>query len=368
MFVATTVFRKPAVAYHSAVVISCRGDGTGAGALMRARQSVTPGDPVRPTAPPLRTSRHVQRVSTGPLTTPLAIPLTRLATPRRAAPATAPYLLGLQRMAGNRATVRLTAPPHASPHASLVVQRVGATTGDLATALDDLRTTYPKARAGTHAGVTSGQADEFWQKHLAGKDLAVLVDTLLRDVLTDEERTDREVVVSLMYASGELALRVEVEGDTADARRTGVLQVFSVGADGRLQVEIRSVYAPGRGRAVLGKGVLPFLDQAGVTRIWLDASGIGGTTDGVFAWARYGFVPFPEYWEQMRVRGNQLLGGEYKNAPWRTQAAQAVGSSDPRALRNLVELSWTATDERAKEFLNRGVAGRRDLAGRVGPG
>ena len=273
----------------------------------------------------------------------------------RPGPASVSQLTALQRAAGNRATVSLVdahrAPPVAQRAAALSVQRAGATPQDLATALDDLRTSYPLVRSGTHGGVTSGQADEFWQEHLAGKDLAVLVDTLLRNVLSDDERAGREIFVSLLYAAGELALKVEVAGDTQEAKRTTVLQVFSVGEDGRLQVEIRSVYAPGRGRAVLGKGLLPLFDQVGVTRVWLDASGIGGSTDGVFAWARYGFVPFPRYWEKMRVRGHELLG-EYKRAQWRALAAQACDSADPRALRHLVELSWTA-GEQAKEFLNR---------------
>lgn len=277
-------------------------------------------------------------------------------------PMQAGRLLAMQRAAGNRATTSAVHAQWAAPDASraalsvqraaLSVQRAGATADDLATAMDDLRTTYPRVRQGTHGGVSSGQADEFWQKHLAGQDLAVLVDTMLRNVLTDDERTGREVFVSLLYAAGELALKVEVEGDTSEAKRTTLLQVFSVGEDGRLQAEIRSVYAPGRGRAVLGKGLLPLFDQAGVSRIWLDASGIGGSTDGVFAWARYGFVPFPAYWEKMRVRGHELLR-EYKRAQWRDRAAQACDSADPRALRHLVELSWTASDERAKEFLNR---------------
>lgn len=328
-------------------------------------EAVLPGH-----APAGRRSPALPRIRRNPGDDLLAV--ARVAVPPGRAPAPpgpaagaggASRLLALQRTAGNRATTALAqargwpgGPPASVQRAGATgtrvsVQRVGAKPQDVATAIADLRNTYPRVREGTHVGLTSGQADEFWQAHLAGKDLARLVHTMLRDVVTDEERTDREVFVSVMFSGGALGLKVEIEGESAEANRTAVNQWFSVDADGELRVELRSVYAPGRGRALMGKGLLPFFDEAGVTRIWLDASGIGGGRDGVFAWARYGFVPFPSYWETMRARGRELLA-RYQDAEWRGRAASALNSADPRALRHLVELSWTAGDKRAAEFLN----------------
>lgn len=289
-----------------------------------------------------------------------------------------PHLLALQRMVGNRATARLlttlrrpgpasvpgasgprlpvqrgAVPPVVVQRAGVVVQRAGARAQDVTRAIGDLRDAYPNVREGLHAGVTSGQADEFWQAHLAGKDLAALVDAMLRDFLGAEEKAGKEITISVMYASGQLGLRVDIEGDEEGARTTSVNQWFSVDDDGELRVELRSVYAQGRGRAFMGKGLLPFFDALGVTRIWLDASGIGGSNDGVFAWARYGFVPFPQYWATMQDYGNKLLRGEYRDVAWRGRAAEVLASGDPKALRHLVELSWTTGDAAAKKFLNR---------------
>jgi hypothetical protein len=108
--------------------------------------------------------------------------------------------------------------------------------------------------------------------------------------------------------------------------------------DERLSVHVEGVVAIGKGREFVQSSLLNQASLLNVRRITLKASTIGGSQEGVFAWARYGFIPSAEDWDSMRRWGLERverLPGEVK-----ASIAKSLGDPSPKALRWIVHLSW----------------------------
>lgn len=126
---------------------------------------------------------------------------------------------------------------------------------------------------------------------------------------------------------------------------------------GKVAVHLESIVAPGRAKAFFANNLLPQVDRIVATGIDLKASRAGGLEGGVFAWARYGFVPIQEDWDQMRMSGlNKLRDGEsgIDDKGLRDQVGHFLMAADPVELRRLVLLSWTSPPKSGvKELLNK---------------
>jgi hypothetical protein len=154
----------------------------------------------------------------------------------------------------------------------------------------------------------------------------------------------------------------------AESRPFSLSQVFFPGKEGQT-IYVEGVVAPGKGRQFVQSGLLTYAKQVKVRKLELKASGIGGTQEGVFAWARYGFVPTAESWEKMRRSGLNTLRSETGELSSDTRDAleRLLLNPSPQALRWVVYLSWKEKGATTK-FLNRmltasvGWDGELDLA------
>lgn len=122
-----------------------------------------------------------------------------------------------------------------------------------------------------------------------------------------------------------------------------------------MAIHLESIVAPQRGRAFFARNLLPQLRRIHATRIDLKASRIAGLEGGMFAWARYGFVPIKEDWDEIRLCGlNKLRDGKsgIGDKDLRDEVEHILKSVDPVALRRLVLLSWRFADSGVKALVN----------------
>lgn len=283
--------------------------------------------------------------------------------PVRVSPEAA-HVLRLSRTAGNRAVARLMARrPSFSRSSAVRLQRRHVLPEDQTVAVASLQEDFPGI---TIKGGLDGKDDRFWETYMrtasAPLTLEQFVRSLLLDVLPVAARTG--VAIDL-FSEGALpaagggqtdvmgkGVRVVVETTApltaGDPRPFGLTQVYTA-VDGRVHVHVEGVVAIGRGRQFVTSSLLGQARLLDVRRITLKASGIGGSQEGVFAWARYGFTPSPEAWDSMRRWGLERvdrLPGDVKGS-----IAKALGDPSPKALRWIVHLSWQNPDA-VKKFLD----------------
>ena len=131
---------------------------------------------------------------------------------------------------------------------------------------------------------------------------------------------------------------------SSDKRPFTLTQAYHA-ENGKLTIYLESVVAPSQGR----RFIKAFLHQArlfGVVKIELNASMIGGSQEGVFVWARYGFIPVKTDWDGMRRRGLTILTEQPGPlAQVRDRLTQVLLDPSPVALRQVVYLSWTVPGE-----------------------
>lgn len=139
----------------------------------------------------------------------------------------------------------------------------------------------------------------------------------------------------------------------ADSRPFSLSQVFFPGKEGQT-IYVEGVVAPGRGRQFVRSSLLTYAEQVNVRKLALQASSIGGTQEGVFVWARYGFVPTAESWEKMRSSGLNTLRSETGelSPDVRDTLERLLLNPSPQALRWVVYLSWKEKGA-TTTFLNR---------------
>jgi hypothetical protein len=273
-------------------------------------------------------------------------------------------VLRLSRTAGNRAVARLIA-RRASPSrmSGPLLQRRYVLPDDQTVATARLQEVLPGI---TITGNLDEKDDRFWETYMktgsAPMSLEQFVRSLLLDVLPVAARTGVTVELfsqGALPASGDGQTNVMGKGirvivDTtapltaADPRPFGLTQVYTA-VDGRVSVHVEGVVAVGKGREFVQSSLLSQATLLNARRITLKASGIGGSREGVFAWARYGFLPSQEDWHSMRRWGLERLGrldGEVK-----ASVAKSLGDPSPEALRWIVHLSWKNPDA-VKKFLD----------------
>jgi len=229
------------------------------------------------------------------------------------------------------------------------IQRKYLLPEDQAAAIAQLRARYPQITLSPHSKGYETM-DAFWEKHVAAGGradgaLASAIDRMLGDVLDDKERTGKISV--LVVGSAE---QVNLVVDVAEVM---VVNQILQAEGGKLKVKIESVTAKGRGKRLFARGLLPLYQSLGVRKLELDASSIGSKDDGRYAWARYGFLPGEADWNTMRQAGRERVKKGYFLFPDALDKKMLgiLESPSPRALRELILLSWQEGD-RVTRILN----------------
>ncbi|MFI7382827.1 hypothetical protein [Streptomyces sp. NPDC049813] len=202
-----------------------------------------------------------------------------------------------------------------------------------------------------------GAADDlFWTTHIRHGALPLSVVDLLTTLLgflgaeqragiTVQFLSDGIIADGLPGAGRSKGVRLMIGGkvplSTSDKlnRPFSLNQVYRLGATG-LELYLESVVAPQHGRQYT-QLLLTHAQDIGVTRFALLASMIGGSQEGVFAWARYGFVPEPDSWDAMRRSGLAVLAGDPEDLrAHNAELRDILLDPSPKALRRLVHRSW----------------------------
>jgi hypothetical protein len=229
-----------------------------------------------------------------------------------------------------------------------------------------MRPTEPDMTAGnllaTFPGMTinNGLRSEdlsFWAAHLRiGMGLTSLegfLTSLLGGFLPVAARTG--VTVALLPEPAGIRVRIGgvVPLSATDPRPFSLNQTYTF-ESAVLTIHVETVVAPSSGRQFVRRCLLAHAEQLNAHRLTLTASGIGGSQEGVFVWARYGFVPTAGDWNAMRRWGLRTLGQDEAALPALRDAVHAIlMDPEPVSLRRLVHLSWLAQDRvAAKNFLD----------------
>jgi hypothetical protein len=229
-----------------------------------------------------------------------------------------------------------------------------------------------KALESTFPGITidyrlNDKDEAFWAKYLQ-KDgepvtLGKFITLLLEDFLSASVRSGVNVMF-LSEATGgtdeSRGIRVRVAATVplvASDKRPFSLNLAYLTEAGKLKLYLETVVAPTQGRKFAKVCLLPQARIFNAAKIGLKASSIGGSQEGVFVWARYGFVPLKPDWEKMRRFGLSRLEeeGQGKLAPVSKSLGADLLDPSPKALRRVVYLSWTvpkALKEPMKAFLD----------------
>ncbi|MET9495606.1 hypothetical protein [Streptomyces sp. NPDC006552] len=236
---------------------------------------------------------------------------------------------------------------------------------DLAQTAAALRQQFPKL---TIDGNLSGADDLFWttrvRRGTAPLSVVDLLTTLLGFLGTEQRvgidvRFVSEGIVAegLPGAGQSKGIRLMIGGkvplSASDKlkRPFSLNQVYRPGATG-LELYLEAVVAPQHGRQYT-QLLLSHAQDLGVTRFALLASMIGGSQEGVFAWARYGFVPLQESWDDMRRSGLAVLAGDPEELrAHNAELRDILLDPAPKALRRLVHRSWQWQGATV-DFLNR---------------
>lgn len=177
-------------------------------------------------------------------------------------------------------------------------------------------------------------------------------------------KKQRKGVTIILLPEGGKGIRIRINTTSPlsprDERPFSLNQAYSE-ENGLRILHIETIVAPGEGKRFFKSNLLPQAEQLGIQKITLNASGIGGSREGILAWARYGFVPTPEAWNEMRSYGLGLLKSEKnKNlAPFRSQLEAALQDSSPEALRWLIYLSWKEREAQQGKEGKKEVEGQR---------
>jgi hypothetical protein len=224
----------------------------------------------------------------------------------------------------------------------------------LRNAREELRKTFPGLQIQTF-GLDAADI-EFLEKRKLGS-VPLAVRRVIDNFITQRpERTG--IVLELMsegkYPSGESkGVRIKATAPKLEAKTDPFFINQSLEIEkGKLVLHIESITAKGRGKAFFKESVIPQVLIADISKLTLSAYSSGSSSEGLVAWARYGFVPDQEAWDRMREKGEELLD-EKDYSPIRRQVAGILQDPSPKALRRLIVRAW-------KE--------RRERAGTTGPG
>lgn len=237
-----------------------------------------------------------------------------------------------------------------------------------------LQKTYPNIKEGTYRRRDPDNPEEFeivsksrvtekgetfWNEFLNPTRFSEIIGLILNSNLTEDEQ-ENSISVNLLEEADpnstvgvSLRLNIEVDFESKE-RKFSINKVFKE-VDNQLETYIETVEAYGGkkgGREVFSEALIPLFKHRKIKKVKLNASAIGGRQDGIFVWARYGFIPIQKDWDTKRTKGYPLLENDYKDEDWVEEAKSILCDSSPRAIRNLILISWQKKDK-ATEFLNR---------------
>lgn len=229
---------------------------------------------------------------------------------------------------------------------------------DLAVAVTNLQSGFPGI---TISGKLSEKDRAFWDAFMrlgpAPITVAGFVRSLLEGILDVSQRAG--VTITLfsegLVSGASKGIRVSVETTVPlsdqDKRPFSLTQAYWA-EEGGLTVHVEAVVAPHRGRQFVQSSLLAQARQFNARKITLTASSIGGSQEGVFVWARYGFVPRAGDWNAMRRWGLMRLNDEkYELESVGKDLEKILLDPSPKAVRWVVYLSWRQKGGRTT-FLN----------------
>lgn len=197
--------------------------------------------------------------------------------------------------------------------------------------------------------------EDFWKKYLrkanAPVTLGMFIVSLLAEFLPVDVRPRLTItLISEGIDSTGVSKGIRVQVKTAgrlvpsDERPFTLTQVYRA-EGGKLKIYLEAVVAPTQGRRFVRTSLLAQARLFGAAKIELKASMIGGSQEGVFVWARYGFIPLRDDWDAMRRWGlAKLAENPALLEQVRGSLSQALLDPAPVALRRVVFLSWTAQE------------------------
>jgi hypothetical protein len=262
-------------------------------------------------------------------------------------------VLRLSRTAGNRAVAQLMAGRTSPSRVSAVrLQRRYVLPEDQTVATAGLQEAFPGIRI---QGKLDGKDDRFWETYMKSGSAPMTLEQFVKSLLLGFLPVGARSGVTIdLFSEGALpesgggqtdvmgkGIRAVVETKppltAADPRPFGLTQVYTA-VDGRVSVHVEGVVAINKGREFVQSSLLSQASLLNARRITLKASSIGGSQEGVFAWARYGFTPSQEDWDSMRRWGIERL--ERLPGDVKASIAKSLGDPSPKALRWIVHLSW----------------------------
>jgi hypothetical protein len=269
-------------------------------------------------------------------------------------------LLRLGQLAGNGAVARVLGGQVVAPvGVRLPVQREHVLPEDQKAAADRLAERFPGIMID---GKLDERDDAFWAKYMTDsgrpRSLVEFVESLLGGLLGEPQRAGVRIMLFTepggssadMSAGIRVVVSTQAPLSDADKRPFSLTQVYRVDG-GRLTVHVETVVAPKLGRQFVRSSLLTEAATLNAKMLTLSASSIGGSQEGVFAWARYGFVPTTDDWNKMRRWGLAKLKQEELAAVREAGAGDILLDADPKAVRRLVHLAWQKGGEVTK-FLN----------------
>ncbi|KYC40580.1 hypothetical protein WA1_26030 [Scytonema hofmannii PCC 7110] len=225
-------------------------------------------------------------------------------------------------------------------------------------AIDYLKKKYENIKDETESSMIPW-GENFWVKYLKILTFQALIEQIL-DKYLSEEYQKNPIRLTLLEEKADNGLRLKVEvkknlpvtelwkpGTTIFALN----QVFKCENE-KLIVHIETVTATGNGKKLFKESLLPLFETFNVQKITLKASGIGGGREGVLVWARYGFIPSQENWNEMLESGKkQIKEIQDTQEKWIEEMNSILADLNPRTIRKLVFLSWQEK-EKVKPILD----------------
>jgi hypothetical protein len=238
------------------------------------------------------------------------------------------------------------------------IQRKYILSQDLVEAKNRLQSSYSNLEITSIKG-DSEFTDEFWENHIGNKLLDEYIahqlghtpagnssNNYIRVIMNPDKRSLGINII--IYKPNITSLNCY----KPDTTLFSVNYHYAEKSDSAVDVKIESIFAKGTAGAFISNALLKSPIQSSIDEISLTAASASGKPDGVFAWARYGFIPTEDDWKEMVSRGSNSIKG-HKKKEWYSDVKASLQNPSPTALKNIVYLSWKhKDDESLKEILN----------------
>lgn len=225
-------------------------------------------------------------------------------------------------------------------------------------AVSELKKKYGDIKISESSRVTEDIGNRFWDTYLKDTTFQQVVEPILDGYLPELNGyvpggdKASPITLTLTEESDPSGLRLQIsvvnhratDQESFKTQKTlfALTQVFKE-EDGKLNAHIESVTATGGGKKLFRESLIPLWESLNVNKLTLSASRIGGGDEGVVAWARYGFIPDNASWNKMQEYALKKI--ENNKQEWAQQVRSIVNKASPRAIREMVLLSWQNRDE-----------------------